>query len=137
MHRLKQEHPNLIIAINGGIRSLDEAAEHLGRVDSVMIGRAAYETPYMLAEVDRRFLGGAPGPGRHEVVEAMIPYVEERLSRGTSLAMITRHMLGLFQGLPGARAWRRHLSENAHRPGAGPEVLLKAASLVRRAEPAL
>ncbi|PWC34984.1 tRNA dihydrouridine(20/20a) synthase DusA [Azospirillum sp. TSO22-1] len=135
VYRLKQTYPHLTIAINGGVPSLDAAAEHLTRVDSVMIGRAAYENPYLLADVDRRFLGGTPGPGRHAVIEAMIPYVEERLSRGVSLAMITRHMLGLFQGLPGARAWRRHLSENAHRPGAGPEVLLKAASLVRRPEP--
>ncbi|WP_431861498.1 tRNA dihydrouridine(20/20a) synthase DusA [Azospirillum sp.] len=135
VHRLKREYPHLTIAINGGVRSLDETAEHLTRVDSVMIGRAAYENPYLLADVDRRFLGGAPGPDRHAVVEAMLPYVEERLSRGVQLAMITRHMLGLFQGLSGARAWRRHISENAHRPGAGPEVLLKAASLVRHPEP--
>jgi len=76
-----------------------------------------------------------PSPDRHAVVEAMIPYVEERLSRGAPLSSATRHMLGLFQGLPGARAWRRHLSENAHLPGAGPDVLLKAASLVPRRQP--
>ena len=132
VHRLKAEYPHLSIAINGGIRTLDEAAEHLADLDSVMIGRAAYETPYILADADRRFFGGEPGPDRQAVVEAMIPYVEDRLSKGTPLSAITRHMLGLFQGLPGARAWRRHISENAHRPGAGPEVLLKAASLVRR-----
>ncbi len=132
VHRLKAEYPHLSIAINGGIRTLDEAAEHLADLDSVMIGRAAYETPYILADADRRFFGGGPGPDRQAVVEAMIPYVEDRLSKGTPLSAITRHMLGLFQGLPGARAWRRHISENAHRPGAGPEVLLTAASLVRR-----
>ncbi|MBP2315045.1 tRNA dihydrouridine(20/20a) synthase DusA [Azospirillum soli] len=132
VHRLKAEYPHLTIAINGGVRTLDEAAEHLADLDSVMIGRAAYETPYILADADRRFFGGEPGPDRQAVVEAMIPYVEDRLSKGTPLSAITRHMLGLFQGLPGARAWRRHISENAHRPGAGPEVLLKAASLVRR-----
>lgn len=139
VHRVKAEHPHLTIVINGGIRSLDEAAGHLdgpdggpdGGLDGVMIGRAAYETPYLLADADRRLFGGAPGPDRHAVVEAMIPYVEERMTRGTPLSAITRHMLGLFQGLPGARAWRRHISENAHRPGAGPEVLRTAAVLVR------
>ena len=135
VHRLKQENPHLTIAINGGIRTLDEAETHLATLDSVMIGRAAYETPYILADADRRLFGGAPGPDRHAVVEAMIPYAEERLSRGAPLSSITRHMLGLFQGLPGARAWRRHLSENAHLPGAGPDVLLKAASLVPRRQP--
>ena len=133
VHRLKQENPHLTIAINGGIRTLDAAAVHLERVDSVMIGRAAYETPYLLADADRRFLGGAPGPDRHAVVEAMLPYVEAQRGRGVPLACITRHMLGLFQGLPGARAWRRRLSENAHRPGAGPELLRDAAALVPRA----
>ncbi|MGF7178027.1 tRNA-dihydrouridine synthase A [Azospirillum doebereinerae] len=132
VHRLKQENPHLTIAINGGIRSLDEAEQHLTTFDSVMIGRAAYETPYLLADADRRLFGGAPGPDRHAVVDAMIPYVEDRLSRGTPLSAITRHMLGLFQGLVGARAWRRHISENAHRPGAGPEVLQNAAALVPR-----
>ncbi|AWK88737.1 tRNA dihydrouridine(20/20a) synthase DusA [Azospirillum thermophilum] len=138
VHRLKQEHPHLTIAINGGIRTLDAAAEHLAGLDSVMIGRAAYEDPYILADADRRFFGGQPGPDRQAVVQAMVPYVERQLSRGTPLSAVTRHMLGLFQGLPGARAWRRHLSENAHRPGAGPEVMLSAASLVgrRRAEAA-
>ncbi|WP_247886935.1 tRNA dihydrouridine(20/20a) synthase DusA [Azospirillum sp. SYSU D00513] len=132
VHRLKREYPHLEIAINGGIRTLDEAAEQLGHVDSVMIGRAAYEAPYLLADADRRFFGGAPGLERHAVVEAMVPYVEAQLSKGQQLSAITRHMLGLFQGLPGARSWRRHLSENAHRPGAGPEVMLAAAALVPR-----
>lgn len=136
VHRLKQENPHLAIAINGGIRTLDEAEAHLATLDSVMIGRAAYETPYILADADRRLFGGEDGPDRHSVVEAMIPYVEDRLAKGTPLSAITRHMLGLFQGLPGARAWRRHISENAHLPGAGPEVLLKAAALVPRRQPA-
>ncbi|ANC93054.1 tRNA dihydrouridine(20/20a) synthase DusA [Azospirillum humicireducens] len=131
VHRLKAEYPELTIAINGGIRTLDEAEEHLGKVDSVMIGRAAYETPYLLADADRRLMGGAPGPDRHTVIEAMLPYIEARMASGTPLAAITRHMLGLFQGLPGARAYRRHIAENAHRPGAGPEVLERAAALVR------
>ncbi|WP_084536848.1 tRNA dihydrouridine(20/20a) synthase DusA [Azospirillum halopraeferens] len=132
VHRLKREYPHLAIVINGGIRTLDAAAEHLGPVDGVMIGRAAYETPYILADADRRFFGGPPGPDRHAVVEAMLPYAEAQVTAGTPLACITRHMLGLFQGLPGARAWRRHLSENAHRPGAGPDLLRQAAALVPR-----
>ena len=97
-----------------------------------MIGRAAYETPYLLADADRRLMGGEPGPDRHAVIEAMLPYIEARRTLGTPLSAITRHMLGLFQGLPGARAYRRHIAENAHRPGTGPEVLERAASLVRR-----
>ncbi len=132
VHRLKAEYPHLTIAINGGIRTLDEAEAHLGKVDSVMIGRAAYETPYLLADADRRLMGGEPGPDRHAVIDAMLPYIEARMARGTPLSSITRHMLGLFQGLPGARAYRRHIAENAHRPGSGPEVLERAASLVRR-----
>ncbi|PWC60189.1 tRNA-dihydrouridine synthase A [Azospirillum sp. TSH7] len=132
VHRLKAENPHLTIAINGGIKTLDEAEEHLGKVDSVMIGRAAYETPYLLADADRRLMSGEAGPDRHAVIDAMLPYIEARMARGTPLSSITRHMLGLFQGLPGARAYRRHIAENAHRPGAGPEVLERAASLVRR-----
>ncbi len=132
VHRLKREYPHLAVAINGGIRSLDEAAAHLEHVDSVMIGRAAYETPYVLADADRRFFGGGPAPGRHAVVAAMLPYVEAQRARGVPLAAISRHMLGLFHGLPGARAWRRHISENAHRPGAGPEMLEAAAAFVPR-----
>ncbi|MFL7901498.1 tRNA dihydrouridine(20/20a) synthase DusA [Azospirillum argentinense] len=134
VHRLKQENPQLTIAINGGIRTLDEAEGHLATLDSVMIGRAAYETPYILADADRRLFGGEPGPDRCAVVEAMAAYAEERMRQGAPLSAITRHMLGLFQGLPGARAWRRHISENAHLPGAGPEVLLKAAALVPHRE---
>ena len=131
VHRLMDEFAHLDIAVNGGIRSLDDAAGQLRRVDGVMIGRAAYETPYLLADVDRRFFGAAgTPPGRHDVVEAMLAYVEARRAEGVPLSAITRHMLGLFQGLPGARAWRRHLSETAHKPGAGPEVLEAAAALV-------
>jgi tRNA-dihydrouridine synthase A len=133
VHRLKAEFPHLDISINGGIRTLDAAAEHLRHVDGVMIGRAAYENPYILADADRRFFGGTETPReRHAVVEAMLPYIEERLKQGAPLSAITRHMLGLFQGLPGARAWRRYLSENVHKPGAGPEVVSAALAQVRR-----
>lgn len=133
VYRLKSEFPHLDISINGGVKTLDAVAQHLEHVDGVMVGRAAYESPYVLADADRRFFGSTATPRtRHEVVEAMLPYIEEQRSRGTYLSAITRHMLGLFQGLPGARAWRRHLSENAHRAGAGPEVVLEAASRVPR-----
>ncbi|MCP3168674.1 tRNA dihydrouridine(20/20a) synthase DusA [Myxococcus qinghaiensis] len=133
VHRLKQELPHLDISINGGIKTLDAAAEHLAHVDGVMIGRAVYENPYLLAEADRRFFGAEEAPReRHEVVEAMLPYIERSRQRGAPLGAVTRHMLGLFQGLPGARAWRRHLSENAHKPGAGPEVVVAALAKVRR-----
>lgn len=133
VYRLKAEFPQLDISINGGVKSLDATAEHLKHVDGVMIGRAAYENPYILAEADRRFFGATePPPERHAVVAAMLPYIEECRKRGAPLSAITRHMLGLFQGLPGARAWRRHLSENAHKAGAGPEVVSTALSLVPR-----
>ena len=92
-----------------------------------MLGRAAYQNPYLLAQVDQRFFAvKTEAPSRHQIIKRFLPYVEEQLSRGVYLSSITRHILGLFQGQPGARAWRRYLSENAHRPGAGPEVILSA-----------
>ncbi|WP_224248415.1 tRNA dihydrouridine(20/20a) synthase DusA [Hyalangium gracile] len=137
VYRLKSEFPNLDISINGGVKTLDAAAEHLRHVNGVMIGRAAYENPYILAEADRRFFGSTEAPrDRHAVVEGMFPYIEERRRDGAPLNAITRHMLGLFQGLQGARAWRRYLSENVHKPGAGPEVVAAALALVPRAAPA-
>jgi tRNA-dihydrouridine synthase A len=133
VYQLKSEYPHLDISLNGGVKDLDAAAGHLERVDGVMIGRAAYENPYLLAEADRRFFGaGEAPPARHAVVDAMLPYIEARRAQGAPLSAITRHMLGLFQGLPGARAWRRYLSENAHQPGAGPEVVAAAAAKVPR-----
>ncbi|WP_164001528.1 tRNA dihydrouridine(20/20a) synthase DusA [Pyxidicoccus caerfyrddinensis] len=133
VYRLKSEFPHLDISINGGIKTMDAAADHLKQVDGVMMGRAVYENPYLLAEADRRFFGAQEAPPeRHAVVEAMLPYVERRMRQGAPLGAITRHMLGLFQGLPGARAWRRHLSENAHKSGAGPDVLVAALAKVRR-----
>ena len=132
VYRLKQELPQLDISINGGVKTLEATEEHLRHVDGVMIGRAAYESPYLLADVDRRFYGDeAPARTRHEVVMAMLPYVEQQRSRGAPLGAMTRHMLGLFGGLAGARAFRRHLSENAHKKGAGPEVLEAALAQLR------
>lgn len=133
VHRLKAERPDLTILINGGITTLDAADEHLAALDGVMLGRAGYQNPFILADVDRRFFGGPGGAvTREQVVERMLPYIERELTRGVPLRGMTRHMLGLFQAVPGAKIWRRHLSENAHLPGAGPEVVETALSLVRR-----
>lgn len=131
VHRLKADFPQLRIVLNGGLTDLAAAAAQLDRVDGVMLGRAAYHNPYLLAGVDRRFYGDTGAiPARHEVVQAYLPYVAARLEEGVPLQAMTRHILGLFQGRPGARAWRRHLSENAHRPGAGVEVIRAAAACV-------
>jgi len=131
---VKRENPALTIVLNGGIATLDEADAHLKQVDGVMLGRAAYQTPALLAEVDARFFGGAP----HSVeaaVEAYLDYVAQQLAQGVPLNAMTRHMLGLYNGRPGARLFRRHLSENATRPGAGVEVLRDAlAHLTQREE---
>jgi tRNA-dihydrouridine synthase A len=125
--RLKGDFPDLPMVINGGIRTLDEALGFLDRLDGVMIGREAYQNPWLLAAVDQDIFGDpTPSPSRHEVLERLLPYVERGLADGVPLNAMTRHVLGLFQGRPGARAWRRHLSENAHKPGAGIEVLRAA-----------
>jgi len=133
VYRLKREFPELEIIINGGIRTLEECDQHLEYVDGVMLGREAYHNPYLLAEVDRRLYGDVHDvPTRHEVLEALYPYVARELDAGVHLGHMSRHILGLFQGLPGARKWRRYLSENAHREGAGLEVLRAAAAQVPR-----
>ncbi|WP_237057920.1 tRNA dihydrouridine(20/20a) synthase DusA [Microbulbifer sediminum] len=133
VYQLKRDYPQLEIVLNGGINTIDECREHLRHVDGVMLGRAAYQTPNLLAEVDSALFGGQPGPGPVEVVELMLPYIERELAAGQRLNHITRHMLGLFQGLPGARRFRRHLSENAHKKGAGVEVVEQALALVTQA----
>jgi len=128
-YRLKQDFPDLPIVLNGGIQTLADIETHLAHVDGVMLGRVAYQEPYRLAEIDVALHGGAL-PSRHEVVEKMLPFIEQRMTDGAPLKAITRHMLGLFQGLPGARRWRRILSEDAHRPGSGPELVRQAAMAV-------
>jgi tRNA-dihydrouridine synthase A len=127
IYRLKAHRPELEIIINGGIATLDEVQAHLDRVDGAMLGRTAYHDPWVLADVDRRVFG-VPNPveSRTQALEAYLPYVERALVGGVHLPAMTRHLLGLFNGLPGARAFRRHLSEAAHRPGAGIEVLRRA-----------
>ncbi|MBB3061913.1 tRNA dihydrouridine(20/20a) synthase DusA [Microbulbifer rhizosphaerae] len=133
VYRLKRDYPQLEIVLNGGINTLDECRQHLQHLDGVMLGRAAYQHPALLARVDSELFGEAPGPTAAEVVERMLPYIERELGRGARLNHISRHMLGLFQGLPGARRFRRHLSEHAHKSGAGPEVVEQALALVNRA----
>jgi len=127
VYRLKQARPDLEIIINGGIKDVGDAEPHLAHVDGVMLGRAVCADPFVLRDVDSRLYGVASMPAdRLTIVRAMLPYIERELSRGTRLAAITKHLLNLVQGLPGARAFRRHLSENAGRDGAGPEVVEEA-----------
>jgi tRNA-dihydrouridine synthase A len=131
VYRLKQRRPELEIIINGGIESFVAAKTQLAQVDGVMLGRAAYADPYLLSEVDGVLFGeDGPAPSRLDVLDAFRPYVEERLARGSRLNQLTRHILGLFHGQPRARAFRRHLAENAHLDGAGIEVLEEARSIV-------
>ena len=133
VHAMKRQFPMLRISINGGITTLDEAEAQLAIVDGVMIGRAAYQTPWVLADVDRRFCrAGRSDLTPWDVADAMVEYAARRMAEGVPLKSITRHMLGLFQGCAGARAWRRYLSENAFRDGARPEVIREAAELVPR-----
>ena len=134
VYRMKTRRPDLTIIVNGGIGSFSEAEEHLTHVDGVMLGRAAYQDPYILAEVDQRLFGeGEPAPSRLDVLDSFMLYVEAELARGVRLNQMTRHILGLFHGQPRARAFRRVLAENAHLDGAGPDVL-KAAREVATGE---
>ena len=128
--RLKRERPDLTIVINGGIASLDEAVEHLAHVDGVMLGRAAYHTPAILGEADARIFGESGTVSAVAAVEAYRDYVASELARGTHLAAMTRHMLGLFHGAPGARSWRRILTVEGVKSGAGLEVIDRALAAV-------
>ncbi|MEJ8560260.1 tRNA dihydrouridine(20/20a) synthase DusA [Yoonia sp. GPGPB17] len=126
--------PHLHLSINGGIATLDQAEGFLSRgLDGVMIGRAAYHTPAeILLNADAQIYGDPLGRTAEEVVHLMLPYIADHLAQGGRLGQVSRHMLGLFQGRPGARGWRRHLSENAHADGAGPAVVLAALDHVTR-----
>jgi tRNA-dihydrouridine synthase A len=130
VYRVKQERPNLTILVNGGIETLEQAEEHLARVDGVMLGRAAYQSPALLAEVDARFFGASPIE-LDAAVEAYAEHVERALSRGARLHPLIKPMLGLYSGRPGARLFRRHLSEQAVRADAGISVLREALAFVR------
>jgi tRNA-dihydrouridine synthase A len=127
IYRVKARRPDLTIVVNGGIETLPDAKAHLTQVDGVMVGRASYADPYLLAEVDCEiFRSDAPPPSRLEVLDRFMPYVEGELAKGVRLNQMTRHILGLFHGVPRARLFRRYLAENAHLEGAGVEVLNEA-----------
>jgi tRNA-dihydrouridine synthase A len=126
VYRLKQAMPQLEIFLNGGVTEVAQVDDMLARVDGVMIGRQAYHRPYFLAELEHHLNPGWQKPSRRAIVEQMFPYIEEELRSGERLGRITRHMVGLFAGRPGARSWRRYLSENAYREGAGLEVVSAA-----------
>ncbi len=131
VHRLKADFPQLNIILNGGLATLDSAVAEMQTLDGVMLGRAAYHTPWLLADVDRLFFD-APSlvSERIEAVSSMLPYIQQQLHQGTGLSKMTRHMLGLFHGQPGGRHWRQIISEQGHVPGAGIEVLRRALDAV-------
>jgi tRNA-dihydrouridine synthase A len=136
VYQIKSENPDLEIVINGGIATLQDADLHLKKVDGVMLGRAAYQTPYVLADVDSRYFGATrktqagERQSAHAIARAMVPYIEAHIAKGGSLFQVTRHMMGLFHSVPGARLWRRYLSENAYKKEAGLDVFLEALALV-------
>jgi tRNA-dihydrouridine synthase A len=137
VYRLKAALPDVPVIINGGIGSIEEAREHLAHVDGVMLGRAAYQEPWRLLTVDSALFGEtAPQATMKDVFEAMMPYMERELASGTRLHAITRHFVGAFHAVPGARAFRRHLAEHGVRAGAGVDVLRDALALVRERQPA-
>ncbi|HEY7229459.1 MAG TPA: tRNA dihydrouridine(20/20a) synthase DusA [Pseudolabrys sp.] len=131
VHRLKAAHPNQEIILNGGIASLEQAQTHLGFVDGVMMGRAAYQEPWRLLGVDPLFYGSsAPFASPREAAQALVPYIERQLGNGLRLHAITRHLAGLFRSVPGARAFRRHLATAATKPGADARIITEALALV-------
>jgi tRNA-dihydrouridine synthase A len=133
VYRVKRENPALTIVLNGGITTLDQAEAHLRHVDGVMLGRVAYQSPAMLADVDTRFFGDS-ARDVDEAVAAYVDYVTRRIAEGVPLNAMSKHMLGLFNGRPGARLFRRHLSENATRKGADAATLRAALAHLRTAE---
>ena len=130
VYRLKQRYPEFSITINGGITSIDETVEHLEHVDGVMIGRAAYESPWLLAEIEQAVFGGNAPANREVVLDRYIDYIDREMAAGTPFYAMARHVLGLYQGVRGARAWRRHISENGPRAGATGQILREAAENV-------
>jgi tRNA-dihydrouridine synthase A len=132
VYQLKNDFPELEIIINGGIRSIDDTLQHLSIVDGVMIGREAYNNPYVLATVDMQiFNSDLPPKSRVEIIENLIPYIEQHLASGGKLQHISRHILGLFHAQPNGKLWRRHLSESVTKPDAGIQVVYDALSLVK------
>jgi tRNA-dihydrouridine synthase A len=131
VYQLKKDFPHLTIVVNGGIQTIEECHDHLEHVDGVMLGREAYQNPWMLAQVDEALFGmDSPLKSRDDVIAALLPFAEQHLAQGGQLNHITRHILGLYQGIPGARKFRRHLSENAYKKEAGIRILAEAYALV-------
>jgi len=127
VYRLKRERPDLEILLNGGIQTLEQIDAHLAAVDGVMVGREAYHNPYLMASWDARYYGASEAPrSRTEVVEALLPYIDNMLAEGHKVRNIARHILGLFQGVAGARNWRRMLSDARSLDGADGTLLLRA-----------
>ena len=133
VYRLKQESPGLKIVINGGIASVDQVQDHLDHVDGVMLGRAAYHTPWLLAECQQRLFEKQSIKTREDIIESMNAYVERQAGEGVAVKHISRHLLGLFQGLPGAKAWRRYLSENAYKDDFNTALLNQALAAMQNA----
>ncbi len=135
VRQLKKDFPELTIAINGGIKTLQEAQQHLEYLDGVMMGREAWHNPAILMHVDRElFHSQAPVKDTVTIIESFYPYIEQELSKGTHLGHMTRPALGLFHGRPGARQWRRYLSEHTHKPGADISVVKRALALITEAD---
>lgn len=132
VHRLKTEKPELTVVINGGIKTIDSAVQELEYVDGVMLGREAYNNPYILADIDQAIYQDADATlkSREEIIYQVCDYIDSEIAKGVELHSISRHILGLYQGCPGARAWRRHLSENAHGPDADSAVVKAALKYV-------
>ncbi len=127
VYKLKKTYPHLCIVINGGVKSLDQVEFHLQHVDGVMMGREAYANPYLLSSIDQRFFGESGDPrSRQQVLDHYLDYCEQQVKNGCRLSHLSKHVIGLFHGQPGAKAWRRHLSDNIHRPDASIEVIRQA-----------
>ena len=132
VYQLKRDYPQLTIAINGGIKTIEEIKQHLNYVDGVMVGREAYQNPMLLTQIDQQIFGDdTPIIDPIAAIQALYPYIETQLSQGVQLNHIMRHTLGIFNGRKGAKQWRRYLSENAHKPGAGIEVVEQALTFIQ------
>lgn len=132
VYQLKRDYPNLTIAINGGVKTIDEIKHHLNYVDGVMVGREAYQNPMLLAHIDSQIFGLDTQPiDPISAIRCLYPYIEQQLLQGAQLNHIMRHTLGIFNGLKGAKQWRRYLSENAHKKGAGIEVVEQALNFIQ------
>ena len=127
VYQLKKDFPHLTIVVNGGIQTIEECHDHLEHVDGVMLGREAYQNPWMLAQVDEALFGmDSPLKSRDDVIAALLPFAEQHIAQGGQLNHVTRHILGLYHGVPGAKKFRRHLSENAYKKEAGISILAEA-----------